>query len=312
LVQAACNAPPRQRPELMSGEGGQDGGGFTAAYQNAAKEGTAHVRDAKSGVNVDHTKAVEDPTLPFRERIAARLARSVAGLEAGGLKRPRCLDVGCSTGGDLKKLREALGEGSSAQLVGVDLLEAQLPKAREALPEAEFKHGDVAARLPFEDGEFDTLQASRLLIHMPDPGKAIDEMIRVMKPGALGVLAESDMDLGQLMTGDDRLRAINGKKTEHTFKMCANPRAASTTYRYLLAHPAAESVALDAWACACPVPPFPEHDRMFLQKLVESGSLPAEDLEYYMGQATGRAAAEGNFVTLFPMFEVSFRKKALS
>lgn len=279
-------------------------------YKNAAKEGTAILRGGDTGINVDHLNTFTewvDPTVPFRERIASRVARSVAAVEG-----KRCLDIGCATGGDLKRLRSALGE-SSTQLVGVDLLEAQLEKAREALPCAEFKQGDVAA-LPFSENEFDTLQASRLLIHAPDLGKAVDEMIRVMKPGALGVLAEGDMDMQNLMTSDDRLRAIHQKKSDHVFKMLANPRAASTTYRCLLAHPAAENVSMDGWMCVVPTPGTTEinMDRQVLQKLVEIGSVTQEDLDYYMTQATGKAGAEGNFVTTGPMFEISFTKRALS
>lgn len=291
----------------MSGEAS----GFTAAYQNAAKEGTAHVQGGASGVNVDHSKGMEswqDPTLPFRERIAARVARSAA-----AVKGARCLDVGCAIGQDLGRLKAALEahEGSSAQLVGVDLLEAQLVKAREALPGCEFKQGDVGATLPFADKEFDTLQASRLLIHSPDLGKAVDEMIRVMKPGALGVFAEGDMDSSTMMTSDDRLRAVYQKKCDHVMKMCANPRAASTTYRYLLAHPEAENVSMDGWQFVNLAPGEVELNMeiQMLQKLVETGSVTQEDLDYYQEQAAGRAAAEGNFVVTSPIFEVSFTKK---
>lgn len=278
---------------------------MSAAYHNAAKEGTAIIQSADAGIKVDHTKFKEsdDPTLPFRERIALRVARSVA-----SVKRARCLDVGCSMGGDLKRLKAALGE-SPAQLVGVDLLEAQLEKAREALPGAEFKQGDVVA-LPFADGEFDSLQASRLLVHAADPGKAIDEMLRVMKPGALGIFAESDMDMAFLMTSDDRLREVNQKKSEHVMKHLANPRAASTTYRYLLAHPAAENVAIDGWVCVITAPLYVEMERQYLQKLVENGGLTQEDLDYYIDQVTGKAAADGNYVMPYLMFEISFSKRA--
>ncbi len=96
-------------------------------------------------------------------------------------------------------------------------------------------------------------------------------------------------------------------------KMCANPRAASTTYRYLLAHPAAENVSMDVWQCVDLAPGSFEvtMDRQMLQKLVENGSVTQEDLDYYVDQATGKAAAEGKFVKTMPMFEISFVKRSL-
>eukprot|EP00928_Gymnodinium_smaydae_P067220 TRINITY_DN50166_c0_g1_i1.p1 TRINITY_DN50166_c0_g1~~TRINITY_DN50166_c0_g1_i1.p1 ORF type:complete len:200 (-),score=33.42 TRINITY_DN50166_c0_g1_i1:492-1058(-) len=171
-------------------------GGYTAAYRNAAASGSAIVSDNKSGVRVDHTMSYNDPTIPLRKRIAARIAKSVEHVE-----NPKCIDVACSMGGDLAHLKEALGV-KPAQLFGIDLLEAQLVKARENLPEAKFTQGDVMA-LPYGDAEFDSVQTSRLLVHIPDFQKAIDEMIRIMKPGAIGVFSEGEMDQGLLPVTTD-------------------------------------------------------------------------------------------------------------
>lgn len=287
---------------------GDSQGGFTNAYRNAAAAGSAIISDSKSGIKVDHTMSWNDPTIPLRKRIAARIAKSVQDIE-----NPKCIDVACSTGGDLGHLKEVL-QGKAAQLFGVDLLEAQLVKARENLPEANFTQGDVLA-LPFENAEFDSVQASRLLVHVPDFQKAIDEMIRIMKPGAIGVFSEGEMDqAGLLFTSDDRLRSVHQKKSEFTAKMCANPRAASNTYKYLLSLADVEDVTMEGFTCFLfkPTDMFGNMDMeaQMLKKIVENGTMTQEDMDYYLAEAIGRSANEGNFVQLCcGPIEIHFRKK---
>jgi len=287
---------------------GDSQGGFTNAYRNAAAASSAIISDSKSGIKVDHTMSFNDPTIPLRKRIAARIAKSVQDIE-----NPKCVDVACSTGGDLGHLKEVL-QGKTAQLFGVDLLEAQLVKARENLPEAKFTQGDVLA-LPFEDADFDSVQASRLLVHVPDFQKAIDEMIRIMKPGAIGVFSEGEMDQATLLfTSDDRLRSVHQKKSEFIAKMCANPRAASNTYKCLLSHADVEDVTMEGFTCFLfkPTDMFGNMDMeaQMLKEIVENGTMTQEDMDYYLAEAIGRSANEGNFVQqCCGPIEIHFRKK---
>jgi SAM-dependent methyltransferase len=48
----------------------------------------------------------------------------------------------------------------------------------------------VAEKLPFADASFDLVTCQTVLIHMPDPGAAVDEMVRVARPGGLILAAE--------------------------------------------------------------------------------------------------------------------------
>ena len=48
----------------------------------------------------------------------------------------------------------------------------------------------VAEKLPFADASFDLVTCQTLLIHTPDPGAVIDEMIRVARPGGVILAAE--------------------------------------------------------------------------------------------------------------------------
>jgi len=251
---------------------------------------------------------INDPSMPLRERVAARIARSVQ-----AIAEPKCIDVACSTATDLGLLVSALG-GKKADLHGIDLLEAQLVVAREKLPGVNFVQGDVLA-LPFPDAHFDSVQTSRLLVHIKDFRKAIDEMVRVLKPGGIGVFCEGDMDAGVfLLSSDDRLKSVYKTKAEHVVKMCANPRAASETYRYLLSHADTQDVCMEAFACCLSEPtvmdPDLTHDRQFLKKLVDDGALTQDDMDYYLAEATGRSAKEGNFMELWAApLEIHFRKK---
>jgi SAM-dependent methyltransferase len=53
--------------------------------------------------------------------------------------------------------------------------------------------------LPFADASFDLVTCQTVLIHTPDPGAAIDEMIRVARPGGLILAAEPNNVAGALM-----------------------------------------------------------------------------------------------------------------
>uniref|UniRef100_A0A7S2JT38 Methyltransferase type 11 domain-containing protein n=1 Tax=Zooxanthella nutricula TaxID=1333877 RepID=A0A7S2JT38_9DINO len=284
--------------------------GFTAAYRNAAAADSAIIDDNDSGIKLDHrTEFAADPSMPLRERVAARIARSVQSIE-----RPRCIDVACAVGTDLGLLVAALGE-KPAELHGIDLLEKQLEVARSRLPGAIFAQGDVLD-LPFPDSHFDSLQASRLLIHVPDFRKAIDEMLRVMKPGALGVLCEADIGTCNiLLTSDDRLQSVFAAKTKHVAKMCANDHAASDAYKYLLSHAGAVDVCMEPFSCILPDPAmmgldFIKFEGQMLQKLVSDGTLAQADADYYLAEAQGQSAKDGNFVQLgCGPLEISFRKK---
>ena len=48
----------------------------------------------------------------------------------------------------------------------------------------------VAEKLPFADASFDLVTCQTILIHMPDPGAVVDEMVRVARPGGLILAAE--------------------------------------------------------------------------------------------------------------------------
>ena len=57
----------------------------------------------------------------------------------------------------------------------------------------------AAEKLPFADASFDLVTCQTVLIHMPDPGVTVDEMVRVARPGGLILAAEPNNIAGALV-----------------------------------------------------------------------------------------------------------------
>lgn len=103
----------------------------------------------------------------------------------------RVLDVGCGTGA----ITVELAELAAGRVVGVDIDDSKLERAREAFGHVgnlEFRHGD-AQDLPFPDGTFDLVTFTIVLVYVPDQERALREMARVTRPGG-HVLATLEPD----------------------------------------------------------------------------------------------------------------------
>jgi SAM-dependent methyltransferase len=98
------------------------------------------------------------------------------------------LEVGCGTG-VLTRLLAALPQVRT--VVGVDLAESLVEKARELAPGLRFERAD-ARSLPFADASFDVAVFDSTLSHVPEPERALGEAFRVLRPG--GLLAAFDGD----------------------------------------------------------------------------------------------------------------------
>lgn len=91
------------------------------------------------------------------------------------------LDVACGNGNYCKFFTQR-----GLDYTGCDLSENMLEQARENNPGFEFIRGD-ATNLPFEDGEYDVVFCSDLLIHLPSELEeaVVKELIRVAKKYAV-------------------------------------------------------------------------------------------------------------------------------
>ena len=99
-------------------------------------------------------------------------------LDAAGVgSGTRVLDVASGPGFVAAKAAER-----GAAVVGVDIADAMLARARRLHPELDFRHGDAEA-LAFDNDSFDAVVANFALLHLGRPEQAAGEFARVLAPG---------------------------------------------------------------------------------------------------------------------------------
>ncbi len=137
-----------------------------------APEGVSEV-EARYFDGLLRKKGEFDPFAPSGwQTIAARFSEMVPGVAFA-----RLLDIGCGTGQSRQVYAERI-----RGYVGIDLSFEALALARRKVPTAGWSQAD-ASRLPFADGCLDAVAFSSVLHHIPDPGPALREARRVLKPG---------------------------------------------------------------------------------------------------------------------------------
>jgi len=115
---------------------------------------------------------------------AATVARS-AGVEPGH----SVLDVACGTGALACAVVPIAG--SEGRVVGLDVNPEMLAVARSKPAPVEWIEGRAEA-LPFDDASFDRVVSQFGLMFFDDPGKALAEMMRVLRPGGRMAVAVCD------------------------------------------------------------------------------------------------------------------------
>jgi ubiquinone/menaquinone biosynthesis C-methylase UbiE len=111
----------------------------------------------------------------------------------GDLAGKSVLEVGCGTGDDAREVAALVGP--TGKVVGTDLSGTMIDEARRRsagsdLP-IDFRIADLAG-LDFPDGTFDGAWAKLVLMHTVDIETALDELVRVLRPG--GRIAVFDID----------------------------------------------------------------------------------------------------------------------
>ncbi len=110
------------------------------------------------------------------------------------------LDVGCGIGGSTRILAKDYG----FDVTGATISPKQVERATELTPEgvtAKFQVDDALA-LSFPDNSFDVVWSIEAGPHMPDKAKYASEMVRVLKPGGILVVADWNQR-------DDRQKPLN-------------------------------------------------------------------------------------------------------
>ena len=125
--------------------------------------------------------------LGFDEAYATMLREALPAVLPGGDDEPlQVLDAGMGTG----ELSVALSKATAGPFAfhGIDISPGMLNEAGRHLQAcgigADLRLGDVQ-NLPFADEAFDLVMAAHVLEHLVDPHRAIEEMVRVLKPGGI-------------------------------------------------------------------------------------------------------------------------------
>jgi SAM-dependent methyltransferase len=98
-------------------------------------------------------------------------------LRAHTVDGDRALDLGCGEGAFTQLLAQA-----GAEVVGADVAQAALERARTRHPGLEYRLVDVDGPLPFRDCQFNLVWASEVIEHIPDTARWLSEVRRVLAP----------------------------------------------------------------------------------------------------------------------------------
>jgi ubiquinone/menaquinone biosynthesis C-methylase UbiE len=132
-------------------------------------------------------------TDPYEQQRLVELNRLTNGpfLEFLGIEaNSTTIEVGSGLGILAAEVADA---APNVRVVGVELSAAQLERARRRR-DVTYIRGDAHA-LPVADGSFDVAYARYLLEHVSDPGVALAEMRRVLRPGGRVAVMENDVTL---------------------------------------------------------------------------------------------------------------------
>jgi ubiquinone/menaquinone biosynthesis C-methylase UbiE len=162
--------------------------------------------DIKQAVHDQFSKTAEEyrvSTVHAAGEDLAKIAELVALVARESV--PYVLDAGCGAGHTAIKVAP-----HSKQVVAFDLSAQMLAQVERlagerGLTNVETRQGDVE-NLPFADATFDIVTSRYSAHHWPNPGKALREIARVLKPGGRFIL--SDIVASEEPTLDTFLQAL--------------------------------------------------------------------------------------------------------
>ena len=102
--------------------------------------------------------------------------------------------------GSTCSLTQLLPASGGAEVVACDLSEGMIEVGRERHPDIEFVRGN-AMSLDFEEASFDAVTISWGLRNIPDPGLALREMMRVVRPRGRLVVLEFSTPTSRVFRG---------------------------------------------------------------------------------------------------------------
>ena len=121
-----------------------------------------------------------------------RAAFLIANIRAGD----RVLDLGCGQG-DFTAQIARIG----AEVLGLDVAQAALERARRRHPGLEFGLTEIDGPLPLADGSRDVVWASEVIEHVADTARWLSEVRRVLTPGGRLLLTTPSHGRLRLLVG---------------------------------------------------------------------------------------------------------------
>jgi SAM-dependent methyltransferase len=103
----------------------------------------------------------------------------------------RLLDVGCGAGEVARQLGLRVGAEGSVTAVDQSAVAVSVASSRHDGTPVGYAVGDIMT-LDFPDGHFDGVRCERVLQHLSDPDGAIEELLRVTRPGGRVCVIDSD------------------------------------------------------------------------------------------------------------------------
>lgn len=118
----------------------------------------------------------------------------------------RLLDIGCGPGTITVDLARRVAPG---EVLGLDLADdvvavAEAHRLEQGVGNVRFATGDVYA-LDLPDASFDVVHAHQVLQHLTEPVRALQELRRVLRPGGLLAVRDSDYGTFTWAPADSRL-----------------------------------------------------------------------------------------------------------
>jgi len=201
------------------------------------------------------------------------------------------LDVGCGAGDDLLSLANIVGP--SGGVTGIDNSQVMVDtagKRSEHLAWVTAQKGD-GNKIPFPDQSFDACRADRVFIHLSEPEAAMDEMLRVLRPGGRILIADPEYDSLMLDAQPAEItRAVVRRLTDEN----RNPFAARHNFR-LFRGRALQKIEVRPSTAVF-------HDmeaadqilgfRNAARALVEAGTCPEKDVEAWLADLETRNQTE--------------------
>ena len=184
---------------------------FVLDWKEATPSGpavTARSNEKSTGAIDWHARFLQQAawTQPLRAHIFQRI-----GLEEGS----RVLEAGCGTGALLADLPEA------AIPFGIDKEPGRVMEAARHVPRARLTCSDVRC-LPYADGTFAATFCHFLLLWVPEPLKALQEMARVTLPGG-HVLAFAEPEYKSRVDTPAELAPLGRAQAEALLRQGADP-----------------------------------------------------------------------------------------